>query len=84
MRSRILVLGAGFGGLELATILSDRLGADVRGRVEGVEFLGAVTRYRIRTSQGVVQVDAPGAPKQARGDEVALWYPANPRKVRRA
>ena len=28
MRSRILVLGAGFGGLELATILSDRLGAD--------------------------------------------------------
>ena len=28
MRSRILVLGAGFGGLELATILSERLGAD--------------------------------------------------------
>src|SRR5262245_29155057 len=28
MRSRILVLGAGFGGLELATILSDRLGSD--------------------------------------------------------
>ena len=31
MASRILVLGAGFGGLELATILSDELGdeADV-------------------------------------------------------
>jgi sulfide:quinone oxidoreductase len=28
MRSRILVLGAGFGGLELATILSDALGED--------------------------------------------------------
>jgi sulfide:quinone oxidoreductase len=28
MRSRVLVLGAGFGGLELATILSERLGAD--------------------------------------------------------
>src|SRR5919204_3038887 len=28
MRSRILVLGAGFGGLELATILSEALGND--------------------------------------------------------
>jgi len=28
MRSRVLVLGAGFGGLELATILSDALGDD--------------------------------------------------------
>jgi sulfide:quinone oxidoreductase len=29
MRSRVLVLGAGFGGLELATILSEALGEDV-------------------------------------------------------
>ncbi len=28
MRSRVLVLGAGFGGLELATVLSDALGED--------------------------------------------------------
>lgn len=28
MRTRILVLGAGFGGLELATVLSERLGED--------------------------------------------------------
>ncbi|MFN8163772.1 MAG: FAD-dependent oxidoreductase [Solirubrobacterales bacterium] len=29
MPTRVLVLGAGFGGLELTTVLSDRLGADV-------------------------------------------------------
>ena len=28
MKSRVLVLGAGFGGLELATLLSDELGAE--------------------------------------------------------
>ena len=28
MHSRVLILGAGFGGLELATILSAELGAD--------------------------------------------------------
>src|SRR5690349_9226860 len=28
MESQVLVLGAGFGGLELATVLSDELGAD--------------------------------------------------------
>jgi len=29
MRSRVVVLGAGFGGLELATVLSEALGDDV-------------------------------------------------------
>ena len=57
---------------------------DVRGRIEGVEFLGSVTRYRVRTPQVVVQVDAPGPPRHARGDEVSLWYPSNARKVQRS
>jgi iron(III) transport system ATP-binding protein len=55
----------------------------IRGRVEGVEFLGSVTRYRIRTSQALVHVDAPGPPGHARGDEVTLWYPANSPVVER-
>ena len=29
MKTRVVVLGAGFGGLELTTILSERLGDDV-------------------------------------------------------
>ena len=29
MKSRVLILGAGFGGLELATILSDALGDEI-------------------------------------------------------
>jgi sulfide:quinone oxidoreductase len=29
MRTRVVVLGAGFGGLELATVLSEALGDDV-------------------------------------------------------
>jgi iron(III) transport system ATP-binding protein len=57
---------------------------DVRGRVEGVEFLGSVTRYRVRTPQVLVQVDVPGPPRHARGEEVSLWYPANARKVQRS
>ena len=55
-----------------------------RGRIEGVEFLGSTTRYRVRADHGVLHVDAPGPPRHARGDDVAFSYPANARVVRRA
>ena len=56
---------------------------DVAGKVEGVEFLGSVTRYRVRTSQALVRVDVVGPPRHARGDEVRLSYPPNSRIVAR-
>jgi iron(III) transport system ATP-binding protein len=48
---------------------------DVPGRIEGVEFRGAMTGYRVRTDDGVVHVDVPGPPAHARGDSVSLRYP---------
>jgi iron(III) transport system ATP-binding protein len=55
------------------------LGAgDLRGIVEGVEFRGAVTGYRIRTEAGILHVDVWSA-RQARtyqrGEEVMLRLP---------
>jgi iron(III) transport system ATP-binding protein len=55
------------------------LGAgDVKGIVEGVEFRGAVTGYRIRTDAGILHVDVWSA-RQARtyqrGEEVMLRLP---------
>ena len=53
MQSRVLILGAGFGGLELATILSEALGDEAgvthvefgagRGRRVDVDFLSGPT-----------------------------------------
>jgi iron(III) transport system ATP-binding protein len=48
---------------------------DIRGRVEGVEFRGSVTGYRIRTGFGVVHVDVWSVQHgrtYERGEEVAL------------
>jgi ABC-type Fe3+/spermidine/putrescine transport system ATPase subunit len=51
---------------------------DIVGVVEGVEFRGAVTGYRIRTDQGVVHVDVWSAQQPRtyqRGEEVRLRLP---------
>jgi iron(III) transport system ATP-binding protein len=56
----------------------------IRGRIEGVEFRGSVTGYRVRTDQALVHVDVPGPPKHVRGDEVTLWYPADAQVVERS
>ena len=37
MKPRILILGAGFGGLELATILSEKLGERVETTLVGAD-----------------------------------------------
>ena len=57
---------------------------DLPGTVEGVEFRGAVTGYRIRTSKGLLHVDVWSAQqprKYQRGDEVMLKLPDNARTV---
>jgi iron(III) transport system ATP-binding protein len=57
---------------------------DVRGRIEGVEFRGSVTGYRVRTGDSVIHVDVAGPPRHSRGEEVALSYPAGARVVERS
>jgi iron(III) transport system ATP-binding protein len=52
----------------------------LRGRVEGVEFRGSITGYRVRTAAGLIHVDVwsvqHGRAHQ-RGDEVALRIPSS-------
>jgi iron(III) transport system ATP-binding protein len=57
---------------------------NVRGRIEGVEFRGSVTGYRVRTDDALLHVDVPGPPRYARGDDVTLAYPADTRVVERS
>ena len=54
------------------------------GRVESVEFRGAVTGYRVRTAVGLVHVDvwtAQHPRTYRRGEEVLLKLPADARTV---
>jgi iron(III) transport system ATP-binding protein len=48
---------------------------DVPGVIEAVEFRGAVTSYRIRTSLGVLHVDTWGERLRERGESVMLRLP---------
>jgi len=61
------------------------LGAgDLAGVVEGVEFRGAVTGYRVRTVHGILHVDVWSARQPRayrRGEEVMLQLPADARTV---
>src|SRR3954469_17863688 len=61
------------------------LGAgDLPGVVEGVEFRGAVTGYRVRTANGVLHVDVWSAHQPRtyqRGEHVMLQLPADARSV---
>jgi len=56
----------------------------VAGVVEGLEFPGSVTGYRIRTASGVIHVDTwsvqHGRTHQ-RGEEVVLRIPPDAREV---
>jgi iron(III) transport system ATP-binding protein len=52
----------------------------LRGRIEGVEFRGSVTGYRVRTAAGLIHVDVWSVQHgltHARGDEVELRIPSN-------
>ena len=60
------------------------LGDDVRGTVEGVEFRGSVTGYRIRTALGLIHVDTWSVQHgrtHERGEEVVLRIPGDARVV---
>jgi iron(III) transport system ATP-binding protein len=51
----------------------------LRGRVEGVEFRGSITGYRVRAAAGLVHVDVwsvQHGPVLERGDEVVLRIPS--------
>ena len=60
------------------------LGDDVKGVVEGVEFRGSVTGYRIRTALGLIHVDTWSVQHgrtHERGEEVVLRIPGDARVV---
>src|SRR3954469_24527490 len=69
-------------GVRIARRESIAMGAgDLKGMVEGVEFRGAVTGYRIRTPHGLVHVDVWSAQPTrgyVRGDEVLLRLAGRP------
>jgi iron(III) transport system ATP-binding protein len=57
---------------------------DLRGIIEGVEFRGSVTGYRIRTAVGLVHVDTWSVQHgrtHERGEEVGLRFPPGARVV---
>jgi iron(III) transport system ATP-binding protein len=59
-------------------------GDDIKGKIEGVEFRGSVTGYRVRTEFGLVHVDTWSVQHgrtHARGEEVVLRIPADARVV---
>lgn len=61
-----------------------RAGGHVVGVIEGVEFRGSITGYRIRTEFGVVHVDTWSVQHgrtHERGEEVVLRIPAQARVV---
>ena len=61
-----------------------RGGGHVAGVIEGVEFRGSITGYRIRTEFGVVHVDTWSVQHgrtHERGEEVVLRIPAQARVV---
>ncbi len=63
---------------------SASLGDDVRGVIEGVEFRGSVTGYRVRTAVGLIHVDTWSVQHgrtHERGEEVVLRIPADARVV---
>jgi iron(III) transport system ATP-binding protein len=57
---------------------------EATGRIEGIEFLGPTTRYRIRTGELLVQADVPGPPTHARGEEVRIGWPPDAPVVERS
>ena len=70
--------GAGAGDDGKAT------GDDIPGRIEGVEFRGSVTGYRVRTAVGLIHVDpwsVQHGRTHERGEEVVLRIPSNARVV---
>ncbi|MBL0140573.1 MAG: ABC transporter ATP-binding protein [Betaproteobacteria bacterium] len=59
-------------------------GGDLPGVIEGVEFRGSITGYRIRTATGIVHVDTWSVQHgrvHERGEEVLLKIPADARVV---
>ncbi len=60
------------------------LGDDMAGVIEGVEFRGSVTGYRVRTAVGLIHVDTWSVQHgrtHERGEEVMLRIPADARVV---
>jgi iron(III) transport system ATP-binding protein len=59
-------------------------GDEMEGMVEGVEFRGSVTGYRVRTAAGVIHVDTWSVQHgrtHERGEEVVLRFPPHAREV---
>ena len=59
-------------------------GDDIKGKIEGVEFRGSVTGYRVRTGLGLIHVDTWSVQHghtYERGEEVVLRIPADARVV---
>ncbi len=59
-------------------------GEGIPGRIEGVEFRGSVTGYRVRTAAGLIHVDTWSVQHgrtHERGEEVVLRIPADARVV---
>jgi iron(III) transport system ATP-binding protein len=59
-------------------------GEDIRGTIEGVEFRGSVTGYRVRTAFGLIHVDTWSVQHgrtHERGEEVVLRIPPDARVV---
>ena len=56
----------------------------IRGTIEGVEFRGSVTGYRVRTEHGLIHVDTWSVQHgrtHERGEEVVLRIPADAKVV---
>ena len=82
--SRIVAAG---GGVRDDNILGGRDDTLVDGAVEGVEFRGSVTGYRVRTGFGLVHVDVWSVQHgrtYGRGEEVTLRIPEDARVVEKA
>ncbi len=89
-RREEIEIGSPIPGFTTAGAGSARAGAEddpLRGIVEGVEFRGSVTGYRVRTDFGIVHVDVwsvqHGRTYQ-RGEEVALHIRDDARVVEKS
>jgi iron(III) transport system ATP-binding protein len=76
------------GGGKFKVVRREEIGigkqGDLPGIVEGVEFRGSVTGYRVRTAVGIIHVDTWSVQHgraHERGEEVALRLPPDAREV---